>query len=149
MGFIYLIRLFGLLVLTLPYLLGDPDNFSPANSIVTPIHIQPEWYFLFAYAILRSIPRKLGGTIALIFSIAILIILPLTSYNKFQTSKYYLLNKYIFWILVISIILLTWIGIRPIEIPFIILGKILTIIYFSFYISNPIIKYNWDLKLKN
>jgi len=76
----FIVMLWGLLSLALlsPYLLGDTENFIPANPLVTPIHIQPEWYFLFAYAILRSIPNKLGGAIALVASIAILLILPFT-----------------------------------------------------------------------
>jgi len=59
-----------------PWLLGDPDNFIPANAIVTPVHIQPEWYFLFAYAILRRIPNKLGGVVALLLSVLVYFILP-------------------------------------------------------------------------
>lgn len=64
-------------VLTIPDILGDPENFNPANPMVTPIHIQPEWYYLFAYAILRSIPRKLGGVVALALSVAILYLIPI------------------------------------------------------------------------
>lgn len=75
-GFLIIIRRLTFLVLTNPYLLRDPENFTPANPLVTPIHIQPEWYFLFAYAILRSIPNKLGGVIALFISISILFIIP-------------------------------------------------------------------------
>lgn len=87
-----------LIILTLlnPYLLGDPDNFIPADPIVTPPHIQPEWYFLFAYAILRSIPNKLGGVIALAISIAILFILPFTHKAKFRRLTFYPLNQIIF-----------------------------------------------------
>lgn len=66
----------------MPTVLGDPENFIPANSMVTPVHIIPEWYFLFAYAILRSIPRKLGGVIALVMSIAVLYFLPLAGQIK-------------------------------------------------------------------
>lgn len=76
-GFLLLLALLVLLTLLAPNLLGDPENFNPANPLVTPVHIQPEWYFLFAYAILRSIPNKLGGVIALLISILILAILPL------------------------------------------------------------------------
>ena len=74
----FLLVLISLIIISLvdPYLLGDPENFNPANPLVTPVHIQPEWYFLFAYAILRSIPNKLGGVIALLISIVILAILP-------------------------------------------------------------------------
>jgi ubiquinol-cytochrome c reductase cytochrome b subunit len=79
-----------------PYALGDPDNFIPANPLVTPPHIQPEWYFLFAYAILRSIPNKLGGVIALVMSIAILFILPFTNKFTFQSSQFYPINQILF-----------------------------------------------------
>lgn len=143
-GFIIILIILILLTLTNPYLLGDPDNFIPANPLVTPIHIQPEWYFLFAYAILRSIPNKLGGVIALIISILILIILPLTFNKKIKGIQFYPLNQIIFWFIVITIILLTWIGARPVENPFIITGQLLTIIYFSYFIFNPIINKYWD-----
>nr|AGG84308.1 cytochrome b [Scirpophaga incertulas] len=149
-GFIILIMLLIMLTLTNPYLLGDPDNFMPANPLVTPIHIQPEWYFLFAYAILRSIPNKLGGVIALIMSILILMILPFTFNKKIQGMQFYPLNQILFWILVTSIILLTWIGMRPVEAPYILTGQILTIIYFSYYMTNPLLSMTWDnLLFKN
>ena len=95
-GFVVIVR--GLVVLSLlhPYLLGDPDNFIPANPLVTPAHIQPEWYFLFAYAILRSIPSKLGGVIALAISVAILFILPFTHKAKFRSLAFYPLNQALF-----------------------------------------------------
>lgn len=143
-GFLILISFLSTLTLIYPYYLSDPDNFIPANPLVTPIHIQPEWYFLFAYAILRSIPNKLGGVIALILSILILIILPLSSLNKIQRIKFYPINQFLFWIFFIILILLTWIGIRPVEEPFIITGQILTIIYFSYFIINPLINKIWD-----
>nr|YP_010024733.1 cytochrome b [Colias fieldii]QOQ35011.1 cytochrome b [Colias fieldii]WAR69118.1 cytochrome b [Colias fieldii] len=148
-GFIILMFILTLLSLTNPYILGDPDNFIPANPLVTPIHIQPEWYFLFAYAILRSIPNKLGGVIALIMSILILIILPFTFNKKIQGIQFYPLNQMNFWIMISTIILLTWIGARPVEIPFIITGQILTMIYFSYYIINPIINKFWDKMIFN
>nr|QCC71368.1 cytochrome b [Altica cirsicola] len=142
-----LIVLFLLTVLTLfnPYLLGDPDNFTPANPLVTPVHIQPEWYFLFAYAILRSIPNKLGGVIALIMSIAILYILPFTNKKKFLSNNFYPINKLMFWSLLSTIMLLTWIGARPVEDPYILLGQILTVIYFTYFIINPVITKMWDM----
>nr|QYB20510.1 cytochrome b [Luehdorfia chinensis] len=143
-GFITMLFILILLTLTNPYLLGDPDNFIPANPLVTPIHIQPEWYFLFAYAILRSIPNKLGGVIALIMSIMILIILPFTFNKKIQGIQFYPLNQYLFWFMITTIILLTWIGARPVENPYIITGQILTIIYFSYFILNPLINKIWD-----
>nr|YP_010263918.1 cytochrome b [Erebus caprimulgus]UIF93675.1 cytochrome b [Erebus caprimulgus]UNP49232.1 cytochrome b [Erebus caprimulgus] len=141
-----IILLFSLIMLTLinPYLLGDPDNFIPANPLVTPEHIQPEWYFLFAYAILRSIPNKLGGVIALVMSILILIILPFTFNKKIQGIQFYPINQFLFWTLVTMIILLTWIGARPVEDPYIITGQLLTIFYFSYYIINPLMSKYWD-----
>nr|WDV10681.1 cytochrome b [Parnassius nomion] len=143
-GFIIMLTLLIMLALTNPYLLGDPDNFIPANPLVTPIHIQPEWYFLFAYAILRSIPNKLGGVIALIMSILILIILPLTFNKKIQGIQFYPINQMLFWSMVSIIILLTWIGARPVEDPYIITGQLLTILYFSYFLINPIINKIWD-----
>nr|YP_010308082.1 cytochrome b [Crambus perlellus]ULU28329.1 cytochrome b [Crambus perlellus] len=143
-GFIFILFMLTILTLNNPYLLGDPDNFIPANPLVTPIHIQPEWYFLFAYAILRSIPNKLGGVIALIMSILILIILPFTFNKKMQGIQFYPLNQFFFWIMVTTIILLTWIGARPVEDPYIITGQILTIIYFLYYIITPLISLYWD-----
>nr|YP_009347425.1 cytochrome b [Mesapia peloria]APU93533.1 cytochrome b [Mesapia peloria] len=142
----FIIMLFILIMITLsnPYMMGDPDNFIPANPLVTPIHIQPEWYFLFAYAILRSIPNKLGGVIALLMSILILMILPFTFNKKIQGIQFYPINQIIFWSMITTIILLTWIGARPVETPYILTGQILTIIYFSYYITNPIINKMWD-----
>nr|SSW93818.1 cytochrome b [Papilio machaon] len=143
-GFIFLLFFLSLLTLTNPYLLGDPDNFMPANPLVTPIHIQPEWYFLFAYAILRSIPNKLGGVIALVMSILILIILPLTFNKKIQGIQFYPLNQFLFWSMVTTIILLTWAGARPVEEPYIFTSQLLTLLYFSYFIINPIINKYWD-----
>nr|UQJ73692.1 cytochrome b [Potthastia sp. 1XL] len=143
-GFIVMIMFLLLLTLISPYGLGDPDNFIPANPLVTPPHIQPEWYFLFAYAILRSIPNKLGGVIALVFSIAILFILPFTNNSKFRGIQFYPINQFLFWSMFIIVILLTWIGARPVEDPYILTGQILTVIYFSYFIIDPIITKWWD-----
>nr|YP_009935568.1 cytochrome b [Omosita colon]QNS37173.1 cytochrome b [Omosita colon]QVG61297.1 cytochrome b [Omosita colon] len=141
----FLIMTFLLISLSLinPFLLGDPDNFTPANPLVTPVHIQPEWYFLFAYAILRSIPNKLGGVLALVASIAILYIMPFST-SKFQSNQFYPINKLLFWSLFTIIILLTWIGARPVEDPYILVGQLLTVLYFSFFLLNPLMKKLWD-----
>nr|YP_002265521.1 cytochrome b [Sphaerius sp. BT0074]ACF35093.1 cytochrome b oxidase [Sphaerius sp. BT0074] len=143
-GFLIMLILLILLTLFNPYLLGDPDNFIPANPLVTPVHIQPEWYFLFAYAILRSIPNKLGGVIALLLSIMILMIMPFYSLNKFQSNQFYPINNFMFWMFLTIVILLTWIGSKPVEDPYIITGQILTILYFLYYIMNPLIMKLWD-----
>jgi len=133
-GIILIVFFLIFICLVTPYILGDVENFSPANPLVTPIHIQPEWYFLFAYAILRSIPNKLGGVLALIISIFILYTLPLVKPNKILGNQFYPINQLTLWILLNVMILLTWIGTRPVEPPFILTGQILTVIYFRIFI---------------
>nr|AVN68301.1 cytochrome b [Lamproblatta albipalpus] len=146
-GFIMMIMLTSMISLVNPYMLGDPDNFTPANPLVTPIHIQPEWYFLFAYAILRSIPNKLGGVIALFMSIAILFTMPMNNSN-FKGMQFYPINQIMMWMMTNTIILLTWIGARPVEEPYIITGQVLTVIYFMFYMLLPITTKLWDNNIK-
>nr|YP_007025695.1 cytochrome b [Neotrypaea thermophila]AEW68334.1 cytochrome b [Neotrypaea thermophila] len=143
-GFVVVLLFLILLTLLYPYMLGDPDNFVPANPLVTPAHIQPEWYFLFAYAILRSIPNKLGGVIALVLSVAILFILPFTHFSNFRSLNFYPLNQILFWTFINVVILLTWIGARPVEDPYVLTGQILTVAYFAYYILNPLLLVAWD-----
>jgi len=147
-GFVIIIWLLIILCLTNPFILGDVENFIPANPLVTPVHIQPEWYFLFAYAILRSIPNKLGGVLALVLSIAILFILPFTQNPILRGNQFYLINQILYWIIFNSVILLTWIGARPVEDPYIFIGQLLTVIYFLYYLLNPIILLLNDKLLK-
>nr|ALL97414.1 cytochrome b [Asiemphytus rufocephalus] len=142
-GFLILLYMLILLMLISPNLLGDPDNFIPANPLITPPHIKPEWYFLFAYAILRSIPNKLGGVIALMMSILILIILPLTK-KKFKSLSFYPLNQIMFWSMLSNVFLLTWIGASPVETPYIMIGQMLTMTYFSYFILNSMMTKLWD-----
>nr|QWZ46412.1 cytochrome b [Philolithus aegrotus] len=149
LGFMIASMTLVMLSLINPYMLGDPDNFIPANPLVTPVHIQPEWYFLFAYAILRSIPNKLGGVIALVMSIAILYILPFSNKKKFLSNQFYPINKFMFWTMVTIIIMLTWIGARPVEDPYILTGQTLTVLYFSYYFMNPLMSKFWDKTLMN
>nr|UFR83018.1 cytochrome b [Xylotrupes socrates tonkinensis] len=143
-GFLIMSMMLTFLILTNPYMLSDPENFTPANPLVTPIHIQPEWYFLFAYAILRSIPNKLGGVIALFMSISILFIMPFINQKKFLSTQFYPLNKILFWSFLTITILLTWIGARPVEAPYILTGQILTYLYFIYFLINPLIHKCWD-----
>nr|YP_010587742.1 cytochrome b [Chironomus kiiensis]WAB46351.1 cytochrome b [Chironomus kiiensis] len=143
-GFVMMLMFLTFLTLIAPYMLGDPDNFIPANPLVTPPHIQPEWYFLFAYAILRSIPNKLGGVIALVMSIAILFILPFTNKFNFQSTQFYPINQILFWIMTVTVVLLTWIGARPVEDPYILTGQLLTVTYFLYFIINPLIGIWWE-----
>lgn len=138
LGIILLIIFLIILSLISPLILGDVENFIPANPIVTPVHIQPEWYFLFAYAILRSIPNKLGGVICLFASIAIIAICPFTQSYNLNSSKLLKLNILLFWIFINTAFLLTWIGARPVEDPYILTGQILTVLYFLYFIINPL-----------
>nr|YP_009989166.1 cytochrome b [Epacromius coerulipes]QNM40743.1 cytochrome b [Epacromius coerulipes] len=146
--FVIMTMLLITLCLLNPYMLGDPDNFVPANPLVTPIHIQPEWYFLFAYAILRSIPNKLGGVIALFLSVSILMILPFYNKTKFRGNQFYPINQIMFWIMVTVVCLLTWIGKRPVEEPYIMTGQILTVIYFLYFLTNVHMAKMWDSLIK-
>nr|QHR83530.1 cytochrome b [Coleonyx variegatus] len=113
-----------------PNMLGDPENFTPANPLVTPPHIKPEWYFLFAYAILRSIPNKLGGVLALLFSIMILFIFPLLHTAKQRSHIFRPLSQTLFWTFIANILILTWIGGQPVEDPYIIIGQLSSLTYF-------------------
>nr|AIG53200.1 cytochrome b [Ctenotus spaldingi] len=122
------------LALFFPNLLGDPENFTPANPLVTPPHIKPEWYFLFAYAILRSIPNKLGGVLALLFSILILMLVPALHTSKQRGNAFRPLSQILFWTLVSNIIILTWIGGQPVEDPFITIGQIASTTYFIIFL---------------
>nr|QSL98483.1 cytochrome b [Mileewa alara] len=133
-----------MLNLSQPFLLSDPDNFIPANPMSTPVHIQPEWYFLFAYAILRSIPNKLGGVLALFMSMLILMILPFSMNQKFKSISFYPISQINFWLFLTIIIMLTWIGARPVEMPYIYTGKMLTMMYFMYFITDPILVKTWD-----
>nr|AJG02484.1 cytochrome b [Bufo gargarizans minshanicus] len=133
-GFAIMLALLALLSTFAPNLLGDPDNFTPANPLVTPPHIKPEWYFLFAYAILRSIPNKLGGVLALLFSIMILFLTPFLHTSKQRTLMFRPLAKLFFWTLVANTLILTWIGGQPVEDPFVMIGQLASISYFSIFI---------------
>jgi len=107
-GFLFVLTLFFIFILLEPYTLGDPENFIPANPLVTPVHIQPEWYFLFAYAILRSIPNKLGGVVAMILSIVVWFTLPLsTSAYLFRRNKFIKYNQLLVWVFFNRFLVLT------------------------------------------
>nr|ASU92788.1 cytochrome b [Proechimys guyannensis] len=130
LGLLFMLTTLMTLILFSPDLLGDPDNYTPANPLNTPPHIKPEWYFLFAYAILRSIPNKLGGVLALVFSILILMLFPALHMSKQRTMTFRPLSQCLLWILVANLIILTWIGGQPVEYPFITIGQLASISYF-------------------
>nr|YP_010352925.1 cytochrome b [Chaleponcus netus]UOF70330.1 cytochrome b [Chaleponcus netus] len=140
MGVMILLIPFSMFILLSPNLLTDQENFIQANPMVTPIHIQPEWYFLFAYAILRSIPNKLGGVIALLMSVLILMIIPIMDFKKIKSTQFSFMNQVSFWLFINIFILLTWIGARPVEDPYILIGQVLTIAYFAYFLFKPLNK---------
>nr|YP_010586366.1 cytochrome b [Melanotrichia acclivopennis]UZZ44154.1 cytochrome b [Melanotrichia acclivopennis] len=144
MGFMITITILMMFSLKYPYMLNDNDNFIEANPMSTPPHIQPEWYFLFAYAILRSIPNKMGGVIGLVSSIMILFIMPISFNKMMMGNSMFLFNKILFWSMVNIFIILSWIGSNPVEDPYIMMNQILSTMYFLFFIINPIVNKTWN-----
>nr|QLF99629.1 cytochrome b [Amblyomma ovale] len=130
---------FFIVIFIFPYSLMDAENFNMANPMITPPHIQPEWYFLFAYAILRSIPNKLGGVLALILSICIIISLPITMKNKLSSFYFSNFKKLIFWSFINSFLMLTYLGAMPIEYPYDIMSKFMTLFYFLIFSIIPVL----------
>nr|YP_010948141.1 cytochrome b [Coelorinchus occa]WMI35169.1 cytochrome b [Coelorinchus occa] len=134
LGFIILLVPLASITLFWPNILGDPDNFTPANPLVTPPHIKPEWYFLFAYAILRSIPNKLGGVLALLLSILVLMVIPFLHTSKQRGLTFRPLSQFLFWTLVADMLILTWIGGMPVEHPFTLIGQVASVLYFLLFL---------------
>nr|AAL74312.1 cytochrome b [Glyptemys insculpta]ABF55956.1 cytochrome b [Glyptemys insculpta] len=130
LGLILMLTFLLTLTLFYPNLLGDPDNFTPANPLSTPPHIKPEWYFLFAYAILRSIPNKLGGVLALLLSILVLFLMPTLHTSKQRTIQFRPLTQTLFWSFIANLLVLTWIGGQPVENPFITIGQVASTLHF-------------------
>lgn len=143
-GYSIFLIVFLILIFYDPYILNDPDNFIPANALSTPLHIQPEWYFLFAYSILRAIPNKLGGVIALVSSILILVLISLFPPSFHKGFQFYPITQHLFWIWINIFILLTWIGIKPVETPYVKIRQILTVSYFLIFILLPVSQQIWD-----
>nr|ALR69389.1 cytochrome b [Bemisia tabaci]ARI43913.1 cytochrome b [Bemisia tabaci]ATJ03316.1 cytochrome b [Bemisia tabaci]ATJ03329.1 cytochrome b [Bemisia tabaci]WEX31288.1 cytochrome b [Bemisia tabaci] len=142
-GFIFFMIMFLFLICFFPLILVDSDNFIMANSLVTPLHIQPEWYYLFSYAILRSIPNKLGGVVALFLSILILLVFMFCK-SKFNSLTYYPIMEVIFWLFVAVVMLLMWIGANQVEHPFYILGQMLAFFFFFFFYIYIYLVNFWD-----
>nr|WIL10222.1 cytochrome b [Stenocladius bicoloripes] len=142
-GFIVMMMMMITLTLFKPYMLMDPDNFTPANPLITPNHIKPEWYFLFAYSILRSIPSKLGGVVALVMSMMIMLTM-ITYKKKMQSNSFYPMNKVMFWMFTVTFIMLTLMGMKPVKEPYTSTSQLLTAMYFSFFMMNNMMTKKWD-----
>lgn len=139
-GFAVFAIFFSFFVYFAPNVLGHSDNYIPANPLVTPAHIQPEWYFLFAYAILRSIPNKLLGVIALFASLLVLLLLPHLHFSKIRSLQFRPLGRIMFWFFVANFFLLTYIGAQAVEDPWVIIGQLTSIFYFLYFlVLNPLI----------
>jgi len=116
-----------------PNLLGHPDNYIPANPMVTPAHIVPEWYFLPFYAILRSIPDKLGGVIAMFGAIVVLFLIPFINQSEVRSSTFRPIYRKLFWFLFADFLILGWIGQKVVESPYVEVGQLATVLYFLFF----------------
>nr|YP_009422188.1 cytochrome b [Ruditapes decussatus]AJY78593.1 cytochrome b [Ruditapes decussatus] len=136
-GIVVTLTLFGLLVCLSPDLFLDPVNFCPADTLKTPLHIQPEWYFLFAYSILRSIPSKTGGIAALASAILVLFFMPLYPKSVFKNVQHNSISQVVFHFFVGNFMLLTFLGTCPVEEPYISVGLVASYVYFSFFIIYP------------
>ena len=132
LAFFVLLSMFSFFVFFYPNTLGHADNYIPANPLVTPAHIVPEWYFLPFYAILRSIPDKLGGVIAMVAAILVLLLLPVINTSEIRSSKFRPIYSVAYWFLVSDFLLLGWIGQKPVETPYIEVGQFATVFYFAF-----------------
>ena len=125
---------FGLLVYYFPNLLGHPDNYIPADPLHTPAHIVPEWYFLPFYAILRSIPNKLGGVVAMFGSLLILLVIPFINTSEIRSTSFRPIFKIFYWILVADFLILGWVGQKPVTDEYIFTGQVATLYYFLFFL---------------
>nr|BAI63525.1 cytochrome b [Cynops ensicauda]BAI63539.1 cytochrome b [Cynops ensicauda]BAN05057.1 cytochrome b [Cynops ensicauda] len=147
LGFLLALLILLLISLIVPNLLVDPENFIPANPLMAPPHIKPEWYFLFAYAILRSIPNKLGGVIALLMSILILMFTPMLHTSKQRSLTFRSTSQTLFWLLVANTLILTWVGGMPVEPPFTEIGQVASVLYFLLFIIMIPLVGLWENKL--
>jgi ubiquinol-cytochrome c reductase cytochrome b subunit len=134
LGFVTLMAFFTFFVYFQPNTLGHPDNYIPANPMVTPAHIVPEWYFLPFYAVLRSIPDKLGGVLAMGGAIVMILIMPWLNTSEVRSSAFRPIYRKLFWFLLADFLILGWIGQNEVETPYVEVGQLSTIIYFGFFL---------------
>nr|YP_010199817.1 apocytochrome b [Gracilaria tikvahiae]UAD89825.1 apocytochrome b [Gracilaria tikvahiae] len=134
LGLLVFILFFSLFIYFSPNILGHSDNYIEANPMVTPAHIVPEWYFLPFYAILRSIPHKLGGVIAMISAILVLVLLPWIHSTEVRSSRFRPVYRFLYWTMLGCCLILGWIGGMPVEEPFVLIGQIASIYYFVYFL---------------
>jgi len=138
-GLLYFFLFFSLFLFFSPNYLGHSDNYIMANPMVTPPHIVPEWYFLPFYAILRAIPDKLLGVIALLFAILVLFIIPYFEFNVVRSLKFRIFSNYLFWFFFFICLLLGWLGGQSVKYPYVNLSQILSVCYFDYFLlTSPI-----------
>ena len=125
---------FATFVFYFPNVLNHPDNCIPADPLQTPAHVVPEWYFLPYYAILRSIPHKVGGILAMVGSIAVLFLIPFINSSDIRNTTYRPIFKFCFWFFIADFIILTWVGQKPVKDTFIWVGQVATVYYFFFFL---------------
>ena len=141
-GFVGFILVLMLFLFYSPNALGHSDNYIQANRLVTPAHISPEFYFLPYYTILRAIPSKIGGVLAMVGAILIMLILPIVDSSRIRGFRFRPIMRVIYWLFIINFLLLLWIGAQPVEEPYTMIGRILTIIYFAyFFLVLPVMGY--------
>jgi quinol-cytochrome oxidoreductase complex cytochrome b subunit len=133
-SFMFFVTFFSIILFYFPNTLGHPDNYIPADPLKTPLHIVPEWYFLPFYAILRSIPNKVGGVLAMFGAIVVLFLLPFINTSEIRSSAFRPIFRRLYWFLFIDFVLLGWLGQAPIEEPYMTIGQIATFIYFFFFV---------------
>nr|YP_009110431.1 cytochrome b [Tetragnatha maxillosa]AIX11775.1 cytochrome b [Tetragnatha maxillosa] len=129
-GFMLLFMMYLLVCFLAPYIFMDVENFISSNPLVTPVHIQPEWYFLFAYTILRSISSKIGGVAALFMSVLIYYFLPFIFSFRYRSVQFYIIMQYIYWYFLANWLMLTWIGACEVDFPYMQLGMLFSFMYF-------------------
>lgn len=133
-AFFCFLFIFGFFVFFYPNAMGHPDNYIPADPMQTPAHIVPEWYFLPFYAILRSIPDKLGGVVAMGGALIILFLIPFTNISEVRNTTYRPLFKVCYWLLVADFLILGWVGQKPVKDTYVFVGQVATVYYFLFFL---------------
>jgi ubiquinol-cytochrome c reductase cytochrome b/c1 subunit len=139
-GLFAFLIVFAWFIFLAPDYLGHADNYTPANPLVTPPHIVPEWYFLPFYAILRAIPSKLGGVVAMFAAVLILVFVPWLDTSRVRSAKYRPMYKIAFWFFVFTCVALGWLGSKPAEQPYVFWSQFFTFAYFAFFlIALPVL----------